>query len=429
LLRCKTVGGIEPMTSKRLLFGNLFFGLREAGIPVNLSEWLTLMEALAKGVVAPNLTDFYRIARAILVKHEAHFDTYDLVFAAVFADGEMPESLESALLEWLENPIAPPQLSAEEVAALEQMPVERLRELFEQRLREQNERHDGGSHWVGTGGTSPFGHGGRHPAGIRVGGEGGGRSAVQIASERRFRQYRHDRVLDTRAIAMALKRLRRLTRTIGDPELDVEGSIEATSRNAGMLTLEFHPPRKNEARVLLLMDVGGSMDPHAHLVERLFSAAHGLNHWRHFEALCFHNAPYETLWTNETPKQPLETAELLLERAAETFLIFVGDASMAPSELSARYGAIDYWHRNETPGIVWLHRLRSRFKRCVWLNPLPEHWWGGYTTHLIQRLIPMFPLTVAGLDEAISSLMTHAPMTSAPLDASFASEYDNLFGN
>jgi uncharacterized protein with von Willebrand factor type A (vWA) domain len=399
-----------------MLFGDLFFSLRTAGLSVGLSEWMTLMEALSKGIIAPDLVDFYRVARALLVKHESAFDIYDQVFAAVFSEGEMPSAVADELMKWLEDPRPLPQLTAEELDALERLPLDRLRELFEERMKEQNERHDGGSRWVGTGGTSPFGHGGRNPAGVRVGGAGGGRSAVQIATERRFRDYRDDRVLDTRDLAVALKKLRRLGREDVEPELDVDASIDATCRNAGDLTLAFEPPRKNQARVLLLMDVGGSMDPHAHRVERLFSAASGLGHWRAFESLCFHNCPYENLWSSAWHNESKPTADILTELPPETFLVIVGDASMAPSELTDKGGAIDYWHRNETPGLMWLHRMRSRFRRAIWLNPLPARWWNGHSTDLIRTLFPMFPLTVSGLEDAVDVLVKGKPDPIPELD-------------
>jgi uncharacterized protein with von Willebrand factor type A (vWA) domain len=393
------------MSAPRLLFGEFFFGLRDAGVRVGLSEWMALMQALAEGYVRPDLTDFYHVARALLVKHEAAFDLYDQVFAAVFADGAMPTGLADELLRWLEDPKPPPTLSPEELEALDALPLDKLRELFEQRLQEQTERHDGGNRWIGTGGTSPFGHGGRNPAGVRVGGGGGGRSAIQVASERRFRDYRSDRILDTRDMAVALKKLRRLTRHEGEPELDVDESIDETSKNAGELSLIFRPPRRNEARVLLLMDVGGSMDPYAHLVERLFSAASGLNHWRKFEAFAFHNCPYEKLYSSMWGGEGVPTVDVLRDRPEETFLIMVGDASMAPSELTSQNGAIDYYHRNDTPGLVWLHRLRSRFRRAVWLNPMPETWWRGYSIELIASVFPMFPLSLEGLDRSVDALV------------------------
>ncbi len=394
---------------RALLFGELFYGLRQAGIEASLSEWMALMEALSKGVVRPNLDDFYRVSRAILVKDEGRYDTWDQVFEAVFGSGDLPTALAEELLSWLEDPIAPPQISPEELAALEKLPLEKLRELFEQRLREQQERHDGGSHWIGTGGTSPFGHGGRNPAGVRVGGRGGGRSAVQIAHLRRFRDYRSDRVLDTRAIGVALRKLRRLSRAEGRPELDLPETIDATCRDAGELNLVFRPPRRNQAKVLLLLDVGGSMDPYARLVESLFSAASQLNHWKKFKHFSFHNCVYERLWTSMYGNDFELTADVLRDTPKDTFCILVGDASMGPSELTARYGAIEYSHHNETPGLVWLHRLRSHFTRSVWLNPMPKRWWAGFSVNLISRLYPMFPLTIEGIGEAVDCLLKHRP--------------------
>ncbi len=398
------------------LFAELFYGLRQAGVQVGLGEWMTLMRALASGTVRPELTDFYYVARAVLVKSETQFDTWDQVFAAVFGGAEMPTKLARELLDWLADPIARLQLSPEELAAMERLPLERLRALFEQRLREQRERHDGGDRWVGTGGRSPFGHGGANPAGVRVGGAGGGRSAIQVAMARQFAAYRDDRVLDTRALAVALKKLRRLERKHGEPELDIDETIAATGRNAGELELVLRPPRKNQARVLLLMDVGGSMDPYIDVVERLFSAASGLGHWRKFEALSFHNCPYETLFPKEYGDDAVPTADVLRERPAETFLIFVGDASMAPSELTHAGGAIYYWHSNGTPGIEWLHRLRSRFHRAVWLNPMPPRWWGGWSTRVIRQLYPMFPLTVRGLEDAVNHLVRGRDSPAPALD-------------
>jgi hypothetical protein len=231
-----------------------------------------------------------------------------------------------------------------------------------------------------------------------------------VAQAREFAGYRWDRILETRDMAMALKKLRLLTRRHEELELDVEASIEETCKNAGELTLEFSPPRKNDARVLLLMDVGGSMDPFSHLVERLFSAAHGLQHWRRFEAFSFHNCVYDEL----DPARPHEegavkTAELLRDRPRETFLIFVGDASMAPSELIDPHGSIHYYHHHATPGFTWLHRLREHFPRCVWLNPLPERGWNGWTIRMIRELVPMYPLTLKGLSEAVDHLVKGTP--------------------
>lgn len=399
------------------LFADLFFGLRQGGLKIGLGEWMTLMRALSEGAIEPELTDFYHVARSLLVKSETLFDTFDQVFAAVFGDAELPTAAAEELLRWLENPQPPPDLSAEELAGLEALPLDKLRELFEQRLREQTERHDGGSRWVGTGGTSPFGRGGKNPAGVRVGAGGGGRSAVQVATERRFAAYRDDRILDTRAFAVALKKLKRLSRHEGDLELDLDDTIDKTGKNAGELELVFRPPRVNQARVLLLMDVGGSMDPYVKMVEMLFSAASGLNHWKRFEAFSFHNCPYEYLYPKEYGGgEAVPTGEVMAARDERTFLIMVGDASMAPSELVDRFGAVNYWHRNESPGIVWLHRLRTRFPRAVWLNPMPREWWSGWSTKIISELFEMFPLTVGGLGDAVDHLRRGQATVVPPLD-------------
>lgn len=406
------------------LFADLFYGMRRAGMPIGLNEWMTLMEALAAGAVRPNLRDFYAVARALLVKDETLFDLWDEVFLAVFGDGTIPVAARDALLEWLEKPILPPQLTPEEIAAMEALPLDELRRLFEERLKEQQERHDGGSKWIGTGGTSPFGHGGRNPAGIRIGGAGGGRSAVQIAEQRRYRDYRKDRILDTRALSVALKKLRRLERREGEPELDVEESIDATCRQAGELELVFRPPRENQARVLLLMDSGGSMDPFSQLCDRLFSAASGANHWKKFEAFFFHNCPYSRVYESYDLMEAVPTQELIRDRPAETFLLVVGDAYMAPYELTAKMGAIDAREHTRTSGFDWLKKLRTHFKRSAWLTPLPE----GYARHslsiqLVKALFPMFPLTVQGLEDAVDHLTKSkvAPPPEVELEDLFAS--------
>ncbi len=260
------------------LFIDFFYLLRRVGLPVSSREWLTFVEAMSSGLVAANLHRFYAIARATLVKSERHYDVFDQCFTHYFAGADAPQRLAKAIDQWLQEPLPVPQLSPEELELLEKYSLEELRDLFEKRMNEQDERHDGGNKWIGTGGTSPFGHSGQHPAGIRVGGAGGGRSAVQIAAKRRFRDYRSDLIIDTRPISEALRRLRRLGREGLRSEVDIDQTIDATARNAGYLEIEWRPPRENRLKVLLLMDVGGSMDPFAHLVSKLFSAAHKANH-------------------------------------------------------------------------------------------------------------------------------------------------------
>jgi uncharacterized protein with von Willebrand factor type A (vWA) domain len=409
--------GVASEPPNRMLFGRLFYGLRGAGIKVSPTEWMALCEALATGAMEPNLESLYAVGRALLVKHEAHFDTWDQVFSATFGEGEMPVAITRELLDWLESPLERPGLTPEELAELERLSLDELRKRFLERLAEQDERHDGGNRWVGTGGTSPFGNSGQNPAGIRVGGAGGGRQAVQVADMRRYRDYRNDRILDTRSLAVALRKLRRLGRKDGDPELDIDESIEKTSKNAGDLELAFQPPRENQARVLLAMDVGGSMTPYTRLVETLFSAASTQNHWKKFESYFFHNCPYSRLFSSMTSGDSEPTAELLKSRPPETFLLIVGDASMAPSELLSAHGAIDWFERSETPGLVWLHRLRSHFSRSVWLNPMEPAHWRGYTVELIGRLFPMFPLTIDGLGQAVDYLVRKtAPPPPPALD-------------
>jgi uncharacterized protein with von Willebrand factor type A (vWA) domain len=393
------------------IFGRFFFALRQAGLPVGLSEWMTLMQAIQDGAVDPDLYDFYTIARAVLVKSEALFDTYDEVFAGVFGKNELPKKALEDVLLWLFDAKDLAEITPEMLAKMEALPLDELRRRFEERLREQDERHDGGNRWIGTGGTSPFGNAGMNPAGMRVGGSSGGKTAIQIASARRFREYRNDRVLDVRGMQVALKKLRRLSRIEGEPELDVEESIDKTCRNAGELELAFHPPRKNEARVLLLMDVGGSMDPYTRLVEQLFSAASSLDHWKKFEAFTFHNCPYAKVTPSRRKDgdKDILTADLMHERPKTTYLIMVGDAYMAPTELLEAFGSIEHWEASETPGIAWLHRLRSHFQRAVWLNPIPEKGWHGWTIKLIHQIFPMFPLTLEGIENAVDALLKRRP--------------------
>ncbi|MEL7062063.1 MAG: VWA domain-containing protein [Acidobacteriota bacterium] len=328
------------------MFGGFLFHLRSRGLAVSLTEWLTLVRAMAEGHSRADLSHFYHLARALLVKRETHYDLYDRAFAEYFRDVDGRFDVTDELLAWLENATLPRALSDEERAALEAMDLEALRETFAQRLREQTERHDGGSRWIGTGGTSPFGHGGTNPAGIRVGGSGGGRSAVQVAGDRRFANLRTDRVLDTRSIGLALRRLRRLGKDEGVEELDLDASIDASARAGGEIEMVFAPPRRNRVKLLLMMDVGGSMDPHSRLCERLFSAAHAASHFKTFSSRYFHNCPYGRVWTDMEQGDGEPTADLLKRLDASWTLIFVGDAWMSPFELTHAGGAIALDHQN-----------------------------------------------------------------------------------
>lgn len=388
------------------MFVDFFFNLRKSKVPVSLNEWMTLMTALVKGLSGGSLINFYFIARAILIKDVAHYDIYDNVFAHTFKDLPLKAQLSDALMQWLENPVLPPNFSDEERKLIDLMKLDELRQLFEERLKEQTERHDGGDRWIGTGGTSPFGHSGHHPGGIRVGGSGGGLSAMQIAHERRFKNYRSDLILDTRQLQVALKKLRRLKRSGAEDELDLEETIDQTCKNAGEIEVVLRKPRHNESRLLLLMDAGGSMIPYARLVSMLFSAAHSLSHFKEFHYYYFHNCIYEEVYKNIYMGESIPTAWLLKNLGPSFDVIVIGDASMGPWELTEKHGAIYYSHFNDTPGIVWLNRIKERFARSVWLNPLPERAWYSGSVGMIKGIFPMFELTVKGIEEAVSSLLS-----------------------
>ncbi len=392
------------------MFIDFFYHLRERGLPVSITEFLTLLEALQKGHADARLNRFYSLARSVLIKRPEHYDIYDLAFAEYFEDAtvdwsKIGDQIHDDLLDWLQNPQQMRRLTPEELAALEELDLDELRRQFEERLREQDERHDGGDRWIGTGGTSPFGHGGQNPAGIRVGGPGGGRRAVQVAMDRRFRNLRTDLTLDVRQFSTALKKLRVLTNDGREEVLDLDETIDQTARNFGDIELVFKQPRKNEVKLLLLMDVGGSMTPYSHLTSLLFSAAHQANHFKNFKSFYFHNCPYDKLYEDMSRRKEKNTKEVLDNLDRNWRCIIVGDAAMAPYELMDSGGSIDMFYINKEPGIYWLKRISERFKRSVWLNPDPPKYWAStYTTRVIGSIFPMYPLSLDGLDEAIGDL-------------------------
>ena len=393
------------------VFLDFFYLLRAQGVPVSVREWLTWLECIERGLVAADLGRAYSVGRAVMVKHERHLDIYDLCFAHYFGGADAPEGLHDALEEWLSSPLPLPELSPEDFERLEKLDLDRLRELFEERLKEQTERHDGGSRWIGTGGTSPFGHGGRHPSGIRVGGRGRGRSAIQIAGERRFRAYRADRVLDTRQLGAALRRLRRLGRGERADELDLEETIRRTAQQAGELEVVLKPPRENTLKLILLMDVGGSMDDHARLVEQLFSAAHQASHFKVFKPLYFHNCVYDCVYEEAAMRTSVSLESLHRTLDSQTRLLIIGDACMSPYELFSVGGMINYHEHNSRTGAEWLYTLRTFFPHNVWLNPLPERFWSHPTIEAIGGIFPMRELTLEGLSEAVKLLSQTVPDT------------------
>jgi hypothetical protein len=384
-----------------------FFALREAGIPVSITEHLTLLRALEARVADGSVDDFYWLARATMVKDEKHFDRFDRAFAAHF------RGIENAFAglgreipaEWLRK-LVERHFTEEEKARIEALGgLEELLKTLEERLKEQQGRHEGGSKWIGTGGTSPFGHGGFNPEGIRIGGAGGQRKAVKVWERRDYRNLDDTVELGTRNIKVALRKLRRFAREGAAEEFDLDGTISSTARNAGLLDLRFVPERHNAVKVLLFLDVGGSMEPHVRVCEELFSAAR--SEFKHLKYFYFHNFIYESLWQDGRRRhaERTPTLDILRTYPPDYRVIFVGDASMSPYEIMQPGGSIEHW--NDESGAVWMGRITQRFQRHVWLNPEPEDRW-DYTASIgiARQLVAdrMFPLTLDGLDRAIRAL-------------------------
>jgi len=384
------------------------YELRAREVPVGTQEALALARALSAGLHDSSLDGFYHVARALLVHSEAHLDDFDQAFLKHFKGVDVAaKELKDELFDWLrEAAERRHELTEEERALLEHFDLEELRRMFEERLAEQDERHDGGNRWIGTGGTSPFGHSGAaHRAGFRVGGPGGGRSAVKVADARLYKPYRADLTLDVRQMSVALRKLRAFAREGGEEELDLEGTIDETAKNAGELEIVTRPPRRPNTRVILMMDVGGSMDPYAHLVSRLFTAASKSSHFKELRTYYFHNCVYGYVYKTEKFDEPVRVTDVLNECGPHYKLIMVGDALMAPYELLHAGGALDLGDDHGVEGIVWLMRLADHFDRTCWLNPEPAQYWYGNTIEYVQNVYDMFPLTLSGLGEAVTHLI------------------------
>jgi uncharacterized protein with von Willebrand factor type A (vWA) domain len=385
---------------------DFFYHLRAHKLPVSIQEYLTLLEAMqAKGIASATLDDFYFMARAALVKNETFYDRYDRAFGSYYRGlkAEFPQGKEIPL-DWLIKKFKK-ELSPEQKAAIEKLGWEKLMELFKERLKEQKKRHAGGSKWIGTGGSSPFGNSGYHPEGIRVGGDSGEGNAIRVWDMRNFRDYDDPIELGTRNCKVALRRLRRCAREGAELELDLDGTIARTARNAGHLDLRLVPERRNNIKVLMLLDVGGSMDVHIARVEELFSAARGEFH--NLEVYYFHNCPYDTLWRSNRRKREerFETWDILRRYNADWRLIFVGDATMSPYEILQPGGSAE--HYNDDTGADWLRRLLDAWPKAVWLNPEPSaSWQYRQSIALIRDIMQgrMFPVTVAGLEQAMRLL-------------------------
>lgn len=394
------------------MFSELFYQLRQAGVAVSPTAFLTLQRAADRGLIN-SLADLYVAARAILVKSENSFDLYDQVFGMVYGGAELPNGdqqgvdllAESMLAEWLREPRQLATILGVDEKALHALSPEALLAYFTERLREQTGRHDGGGKWIGTAGHSPVGHSGVHPGGMRVAGRSQGKSAMQLAGERRYRDYAADRVLGAATLAAALQRLRLLVPRGRRDRLDVDGSVAATVKNCGEIELHFTRRVVDRLQVILAYDNGGwSMEPHVAMVQSLFASANRL--FREVRNYYFHNTVYDLLW--EDPgrcRRPVPVAHLAtFDR--ESCLILVGDASMAPYELLAADGSLYAFERSGRPSIEQLRSLVDTFPRTIWLNPVPEGLWPRTRTiQLIAAIVPMFPLSVDGLERGVAALM------------------------
>jgi uncharacterized protein len=385
-----------------------FLTVREAGVKTSLSEFLTLLEALSKHVAVFSLDDFYHLSRVTLVKDESQYDRFDRAFAAYFKGIEAitGELLGSIPEEWLRKQ-ADRLLTDEEKEKIKALGgLDELMETLKKRLEEQKGRHQGGNKWIGTGGTSPFGNSGYNPEGVRIGGPGGQKKAVKIWEKREFRNLDDNIELGTRNIKIALRRLRKFAREGAAEELDIDDTISSTARNAGWLDIKMVPERRNTVKVLLFLDVGGSMDPHVKVCEELFSACK--TEFKHLEYFYFHNFIYESVWKDNMRRnnERIPLFDVLHKYTPDYKVIFVGDASMSPYEIVQPGGSIEHW--NEEAGAVWMKRMLDIFPRLVWLNPDNEQRWEySPSVRITQELIGadrMFPMTLEGLDHAMRRL-------------------------
>ncbi len=393
------------------MFLPFFETLRMARIPVSLREYLGFLEGVSKGLVTYDVDGFYYLARAAMVKDERHLDRFDQAFAHAFGGLETitaDDMLEAVDIpkEWLEK-LAEKHLTPEERAEIEALGgFNKLMETLRERLKEQQGRHQGGNKWIGTAGTSPFGAYGYNPEGVRIGQQGSrNRSAVKVWDKREYRNLDDSVELGTRNIKVALRRLRKFAREGAADQLDLDDTIDKTARNAGLLDIRMVPERHNAVKVLLCLDIGGSMDDHIRICEELFSASR--SEFKHLEYFYFHNFIYESLWKDNRRRhsERIPTLDITHKYGADYKLIFVGDATMSPYEIVYAGGSVEHW--NEEPGAVWIKRLLNTYQKAIWINPEPRERW-DYTpsTKLIREIMDdrMFPLTIAGLDEGIKAL-------------------------
>jgi len=386
---------------------DFFNTLRKAAIPVSINELLTLLEALKQKVVFADLDQFYILARVCLIKDEKYFDRFDQAFAYYFKGIEILELFPSDQIpeDWLKSEFIK-QLSDEDKAQIEALGgLDKLLETLAERLKEQHKRHAGGNKWIGTGGTSPFGHSGYNPEGIRIGGQSTHKRATKVWEQRQFRNLDDKQLIGIRNLKMAMRKLRQFARSGSANELDLNDTIRSTADNAGLLDIKMIPERHNATKVLLFLDIGGSMDPYIHLCEQLFSAAR--SEFKHLEYFYFHNCVYEKLWRDNTRRfsETLSTQQVINSYGSDYKVIFIGDAAMSPYELFSPFGSVE--HMNEETGETWLARILNQWDKAIWLNPTPHnHWQYTQTTVAIEQQFAgkMYPLTLEGMSDGIRYL-------------------------
>ncbi len=388
------------------MFTSFFLELRAAKVPTSLREFLTLLEAMQKRVAAFDIDDFYYLSRATLVKDERFLDRFDKVFGRCFNGIETAADPKTELPEeWLRN-LAERYLTPEEKAQVEALGGwDKLMETLRQRLAEQQGRHQGGNKWIGTAGTSPFGNSGYNPEGIRIGGESRERRAAKVWGRREFRNLDDTIELGTRNIKIALRRLRQFARDGAELEIDLPQTIRGTAHNAGWLDLHMVPERHNAVKLLLFLDVGGSMEDHVRICEELFSAARG--EFKHLVHFYFHNCLYDTVWKDSRRRhvEQIPVMDILRTYDPAHKIVLVGDASMSPYEIDREGGSVERW--NDESGETWMRRVLDTYPKAVWLNPVPEKYWDGTTSiGMIRQIMEnrMFPLTLAGIDSAMRAL-------------------------
>ena len=386
---------------------NFFLTLRKYKLPVTIRELMDLINGLQHQLVYANLDDFYLLSRTALVKDEKNYDKFDRAFSAYFKGLEDLHGLLESLIpdEWLRHEFEK-SLSPEQLKEIESLGgLEKLIEEFKKRLEEQKERHEGGNKWVGTNGTSPFGHGGFNPEGIRIGGPGGKGTAVKVWDERQYQDLDDSVEIGTRNIKVALRRLRKFAREGSADQLDLDDTISSTARNAGYLDIKMVPERHNAVKVLIFFDIGGSMDPYVRLCEELFSAAK--TEFKHLEYFYFHNCMYDYVWkdNHRRREEQMSVFDLMHKYSSDYKVIYVGDASMAPYEVTSPGGSVEY--HNEESGAVWMQRMTETYDKLIWINPVQEKYW-EYTPSILmlKELVEdkMFPMTLAGLEKGMARL-------------------------